>query len=351
MCLNKVSSWIVILCLWSSYISAQVPNDLIENRIELLLNKSFHSNTVDCKVEKNCIDEALTGKCIKYHNDQWFTFKPESDQPLYINISEQSCRDLKGVQIVVIDGEPCDVERHRIITCVSLATQDDVFITLVGLVMGKEYLLNIDGYLHDFCDFNIEFGDQARGLPLSFSDNHSLTYNVVDSLIKLDWEISESFEPNVVGYDVYRRSSDEVKHHLIQQISHEKNAFGIPKLSYSITDTIHSKGKHHYKIVVNLSFGVPMILDEVDIEVDRIKKVVIPIIELMLDYKKKTPLTLLVFNAENNRLLKSRIFNFDESYKRTSINVHRWTQQGIHLFRFEVIDNNSKEKEVFYFKR
>ena len=39
--------------------------------------KSITSNTTGCTVQRACVDERLTGKCIEYHNDQWFEFTPK----------------------------------------------------------------------------------------------------------------------------------------------------------------------------------------------------------------------------------------------------------------------------------
>jgi len=330
---------------------AQVPNDLIANRITLEINKSIQSNTVDCTVEKSCVNEAQTGKCIKYHNDQWFSIIPSVNQTHYINISGQSCRDLRGVQLVVIDGIPCDTSSYQIISCVSLATQDDVFLPLVGLESGREYLLNIDGYLHDYCDFTIEFGSAPIGLPMINEHNGLLNYFVEDRYVNLSWEIEESIESNVIEYQVFRRESREDKHDLVYKVSHNKNTFGIPQLEYSIQDTIQHGGHYFYKIVAILGSNASIILNEIDLEVVLEKDLSSHIIELSLDYKKKTPITILVFNAQNNRLLKSRLFNFDDDYRTTSLNVRQWTKLNIHMFRIEIIDNDTNKKEILSFNR
>lgn len=348
--------WLRIFAVMSFFFSsqfsiAQVENDLIDNRIELEIDVPFQSNTINCQVEKKCVNEAQTGKCIKYHNDQWFTITPKSGDTRYINISSQSCRDLRGVQLVVVDGVACDTTSYQIISCVSLVTQDDVFLVLESLEVGKEYLLNIDGYLHDFCDFIIEFSTTAKGLPMISSETNILTYSKENQYVNLNWEIDESMESNIVEYQIFRREAKKAKHTLIQSVSHEKNAFGIPKLAYNIQDTIRNNGRYYYKIVASLSVGSSIILDELDMKVVLENKLIPQIIELSLDYRKKTPITILVFNAQNNRLLKSHLFNFNDDYKTTSLSVTQWTKQNIHLFRIEIIDNNTHQKEILTFKR
>ncbi|MEQ6118893.1 hypothetical protein [Reichenbachiella sp. MALMAid0571] len=119
----------------------QVTNDNIENRIELLPNNTLTSKAEGCTVQWQCVDESLTGKEIEYHNDQWFYFNTGSLDNYFLNISNQRCRDLRGVQLVVIDGEPCKPETYNIVSCVSLATQDDIFIELQYLKTEYSYLI------------------------------------------------------------------------------------------------------------------------------------------------------------------------------------------------------------------
>ena len=74
---------------------------------------------------------------------------------------------MRGVQIVVLQGEPCHVETYEILTCVSLANQDDIYIELNSLQTQQNYYINIDGYLHDYCGFEIEVSQYAKGLSVS----------------------------------------------------------------------------------------------------------------------------------------------------------------------------------------
>ncbi|HLK98373.1 MAG TPA: hypothetical protein VK364_11445, partial [Hymenobacter sp.] len=65
------------LALQSSFSAqAQVANDDIERRQVLQLEQPVSSNTTDCTVQWSAVDEKLTGRCIEYHNDQWFEFTP-----------------------------------------------------------------------------------------------------------------------------------------------------------------------------------------------------------------------------------------------------------------------------------
>ena len=131
---------------------SQVVNDSIHRRIELQLGKPHTSYTAHSTVEQNCVDESLTGKCIKYHNDQWFTFRSGDTDKLFVNVSQQQCKDLNGVQLVLLTGEPCDPSTYTILSCTSSGTNDDFYVE-ANVHPYTTYLLNVDGYLEDFCSF------------------------------------------------------------------------------------------------------------------------------------------------------------------------------------------------------
>ena len=40
----------------------------------------------------------------------------------------QNCRDVRGVPLVVLTGQPCQPATYRVLSCASLGTQDDVFV-------------------------------------------------------------------------------------------------------------------------------------------------------------------------------------------------------------------------------
>src|ERR1041385_4269537 len=83
---------------------AQVANNNIEERLRLDLNKPLRSSTAGANVQWKCINKSLTNKCLVYHNDQWFSFTVDKPGDYFINISAQSCRDSKGVQMILIEG-------------------------------------------------------------------------------------------------------------------------------------------------------------------------------------------------------------------------------------------------------
>jgi len=78
---GRTLSFVGLLWLLVARVAAQVPNDNLENRRLLAPEEVITSSTVGCTVQRACVDERLTGKCIEYHNDQWFEFRPRPTAP------------------------------------------------------------------------------------------------------------------------------------------------------------------------------------------------------------------------------------------------------------------------------
>ena len=142
--------WTRVLCHLSLLVSvvtpaasAQVTNDNIENRRIVRAEEIVASNTTGCTVQRSCVDERLTGKCIEYHNDQWFGFTPTISSRYFVNVDGQKSRNVRGVQLVVPTGQPCQPATYRVVSCTSLGTQNDVFVTLDSLRIGCPCLLDV----------------------------------------------------------------------------------------------------------------------------------------------------------------------------------------------------------------
>ncbi|RZK15618.1 MAG: hypothetical protein EOO56_22460 [Hymenobacter sp.] len=171
---------------------AQVPNDNIENRRLLQAEETITSTTTGCTVQRGCVDERLTGKCIEYHNDQWFEFRPATAGTYFVNIGGQRCRDVRGVQLVVLTGTPCQPATYRVLSCTSLGTQDDLFVALPHLRAGQPYLLDVDGYLKDGCRFTLQVSGQAQGVPATLAPPLPATPPGSSRIITLTWAVPDS---------------------------------------------------------------------------------------------------------------------------------------------------------------
>ncbi|MBC7919585.1 MAG: hypothetical protein H7Z75_00685 [Ferruginibacter sp.] len=326
----------------------QVANDHVAGRIALRADDApLWSTTTGCTVEWACVDESLTGKCIEYHNDQWFEFTPRREGKYYVNVSDQDCRDIRGVQLVVMEGTPCRPETYRIRSCTSLATQDDLFIALDSLQKDHSYLLNVDGYLNDFCRFRIGVGGQPKGFPArSIGLQPTPDQTSAERAVRLAWVVTDSLAVSLIGYQLYRRHEKEKKSSLVREVSHEKNTRGESQLHYAAVDTLPERGTYEYQIVGLRNEGVPAWIAQKTVRYRPDPFQPADYLVLRLVYALNTPLTVLVFDAATDRLLQKNDF-VQRKGRAWRCYVGEWRDQGILRFRVKVTDHVRKSTREY----
>lgn len=344
--------------------ACQVINDNIENRLELKMNEPLGSVTTDCTLQWKCLNHALTKKMIMYHNDQWFFFKTTQLDRYFINISDQECRDLRGVQLMVIHGEACVPDSYKIVDCVSLGNQDDVFLELDNLEPNEEYLVLIDGYLHDFCGFDIEFSDTPRGMPIDEKAISSMSAtSTSDFLIALHWSVPDSITDLISRYEVYRRQELEYKSTKIYEVEQGFNSRGVPLLDYDFEDVLPDYGKYQYKIMgigdhnrllvstVSKNYHHIWRADTNPLNnsqnIDSISEDPAYWLEVDLNYPKPCKLKITIFDASSQRLLKRYDFVYNAINTSFKAYIKGFKEKGIFSYRIEIVNEKSNEKRSY----
>ncbi|UOG75558.1 hypothetical protein MTX78_02955 [Hymenobacter tibetensis] len=231
---------------------AQVANDDIKHRQVLRAEQPIKSSTTNCTVQWSAVDEKLTGKCIEYHNDQWFEFTPQVSGRYYVNVGGQQCRDTRGVQLVVLTGTPGQPDTYNILSCTSLGSQDDVFVTLDGLRAGQPYLLDVDGYLKDFCEFSLAVSRKPQGLPAVAAPLLSTVAASNNKLFTLRWSLSDTLAA-VQQFRVLRREAGEFRASAQATLEVSRTTLGGSSTEYSWTDTLSTPGRYLYQVVAEAS--------------------------------------------------------------------------------------------------
>ena len=249
---------LLILLIVSEHSGAQqLNNDDIENRLELYLDSiPINSSTNNTNVQWNCVNKKLTSKCLIYHNDQWFTIRPSTAGPFYLNVFEQKCREANGVQLIIIEGNACKTDSYKLHQCIEFTDQADFFVMLDSLRPEQEYLVNVDGFLGDICDFKIEFSSEPKGVPIDLaSTSGDLGIKLKDSIIHLNWALVDSVADDVHDIFVVRKKSGSKKSLLLSKPL-RFNAKGIRAKDFAISDTISEKADYEYRVYIRNSRGV-----------------------------------------------------------------------------------------------
>jgi hypothetical protein len=347
--MNGVKKASLFCCLLLASLSSlgQVSNNSIHNRSELALDVLTPSSTANNTVEWDCINKSLTQKCLVYHNDQWFHFTPEKNGKLYLNISAQACRDLRGVQMIVIEGNPCEIQTYRILKCIPKIFQDDVFVELDSLKAKTLYLVNVDGYLGDFCKFNLELSETPKGLPVAAGNNKLIKLNgtIEDETVVLNWYASQSQFDSIGSFEIYRHKKNDIKSTLLINVNVYSNTLGNRNENYVYTDTLHRDGEYHYRIIgVSKATKSKTLLDEVmvDFQPERDYTVRVP-----LSFSKKGTLAIAILDPDNN----NRILNISEyEYFQPGtlpVVLTEYAQMGIKRFWIKIRNEKTKEGRLF----
>ena len=325
--------------------TAQVANDNIENRRVIKAEEVITSTTTGCTVQRNCVDERLTGKCIEYHNDQWFEFTPQAAGRYFVNIGGQKCRDVRGVQLVVLTGTPCQTATYRVLSCTSLGNQDDVFVTLDSLRAGQPYLLNVDGYLKDFCQFSLQVSRSAVGMPVSyFPPNPTRVLPTASHVVELQWTLPDSLAA-APSFRVLRREVHQYRSSEVQLVPVRRDTYGKPTTAYTATDTLPGPGIYDYQVVTAASEAGPAPVRLRQWWYGYGEAAALPgtapaaaMVELPLrKYPTNARLSVVITDPANGRVLLARqLINQTANRRQNQLAVRRWQEAGLEKIAVEI---------------
>jgi hypothetical protein len=335
-------------------LAGQVSNNSISSRTELILDApGIHSTTANSSVEWACVNKSLTNKCLIYHNDQWFHFTPQTNGKFFLNISSQQCRDLQGIQVVVIEGNPCEIKTYRILKCIPKVFQDDVFIELDSLKANTLYLVNIDGFLKDFCELDIQLGSKPNGLPLQSTDRDALKLKaeVNKQLVQIQWHVDQRLHDQISHFELYRLKLGKVKSELRSILYTNNNSLGSYNENYSYQDTLIESGKYQYKVIgIEKETQNRLLLDQIGIHA---KSDAMPrkykAVPLPLSFRKKGDVEISIINPDNDKLLAAFTYEYvsPESFY---INLANFVDNGVKRFWVKVKQVKTKEFQLYAYQ-
>lgn len=340
-------SFYMLLCVTSH---AQVSNNNINERYELTLNgEGVSSTTAKSTVEWKCINKALTKKCLVYHNDQWFYFVPPADGMYYLNISSQKCRNFQGVQLILIEGNPCDTQTYKIRSCIDNLPQDDVFIAMDSLRASVPYLVNIDGFLGDFCEFTIQLSTVPQGLPRVHNSLDTLALVALQDTrtVTLNWHVNQALAETIARFEIYRIQAGEPKHTFKTVYSTSSNALGNWQEDYMYTDTVSTKGIFIYKIIgVTYHENERLLLDEVNVNFNpqNAEKEFVAKLPVTFSYSGRAEI--IVLDATTQEMVDYSAYDYSAPGI-LSVDLQKFVNAGLRNFMVKVRHYKSREVRVF----
>lgn len=345
------TAWINVLLLLPLLTCAQTANNNIAFRVQLALDSvPYPSTTENASVEWRCINKKLTEKCLVYHNDQWFYLIPPATGRYYLNITAQQCRDRRGVQVLVIEGNPCETTSYRLLHCTSFTDQNDTFIQLESLKKDVPYLINIDGFLGDFCSFEIQFATRPRGFPNNVPSLDTLHMQALATgqRVELTWRASEQLLDTVSMFEISRMRAGD-KRATIHTVPSMLNALGRYREDYQLTDSVPSPGTYYYRIVgVSKDARTRIWLDDVRVEVKppEIKRPTQTwILTFPVDFLFDGPVDVVITDARRDNVLTTQSLPNGQK-QMISIDVSDFVNAGIRFFKIKAQHRASKNSSI-----
>ncbi len=336
---------LLLIALLFNFLDAfcQSANDQSSGVEALPFNAPLTSSTDFNTVQKTCIDEKLTGQCIQYHNDQWFSYLPQSDKPFFVNVYGQSCKNEKGVQLVVFTGELCETASYQILQCVSTATPADFYYKVEHPVVGAIHYIIIDGYLGDFCSFTIEVADVARGLPASpGTPGGEGQIDLEQNIAKLKWTYNPETEEQWNRFEVIRAAGGNKT----WSVPLVYNTSGRLHHEYELLDTLTEAGSYRYDVYlvneneehkIHFTQTVVWTIPQVAIKTTAYFPFEVP---------RKTDLQVSIRDPFTGRVLLNK-FVKNYSLPGFEYDFTELTKNGNYFFEVQVQDLKTKRKEIF----
>ena len=333
----------------------QVINNAISERIVLNVNdRPLMSTTARSTVETDCINRRLTAACLIYHNDQWFTFTVPADGTYYLNVSDQRCDRKLGIQFLLIEGDPCAVDSYQVRQCIPKLTQENTYVVLDSLRRDVPYLLNIDGFLGDYCEFSIRVADYAEGMPYEerrYQDSRSDVV-LADSIIKITTRLDVEDARKISAIRIYRRYLDGPLSLLDSITPARNNALGEFMTDYSYYDTLNSPRAYTYKVFgAQHDTGELLVLGERKILYYGIgNREGIHFIELPRALNRSKPITVRLIYPPSGQVLENYTRNMESKSAKVQIDFAKYTKAGYRDFVLELSNENSDKTELIFYR-
>lgn len=214
---------------------------------------------------------------------------------------------MNGVQLVLLTGEPCDPRTCTILSCVSSGTNDDFYLE-ASVRPHTTYLLNVDGYLEDFCAFNITLDSVARGVPAEPNLVIPTKGEVAGKIVRLIWTLPDTLAEGISVFLVHKREQASYRFAIQDTVTVERNTFGALQHDYVYTDTLKDDETHFFRVTAQSYTGPQYLFAKYSFRWRETRKIV----PLLLNYRNQTPLTIIVWDAARSKVLETHDFTYQK---------------------------------------
>ncbi|MEO8474899.1 MAG: hypothetical protein ABI477_22040 [Chryseolinea sp.] len=215
------------------------------------------------------------------------------------------------------------------------------------------YLINIDGFLGDYCEFSIQFSSNPHGVSVDTQGVKKLDLlgTSAGGIETLFWKLPLSLKDSIVSFSVYRKSDQYHVSALSAVVPLEINVKGEYQTNYTYIDSVQGKRPYSYQIIGNLGDYGQIALDEWFVQANVANNCTKFRILFDLDYRDKSNLQILLVDAVRDVVLAQRTLNYSAVLdKNQNFYVGDDVRKGISNFRVVIVDLKSRRKrEILFF--
>jgi hypothetical protein len=235
--------------------------------------------------------------------------------------------------------------------------------TLNNLKRNHTYLINLDGYLNDYCAFDIKISSTLPDFAVVRTEHKTeASLQLKNDSVYFQWKLDEDLQKlGIVEFEITRRFRTDKKAQSIATIGVERTVKGDYKEEYNYTDTISKEGIYSYKIIGKRTDGKKYLIKEQDLNY---KPINTQILKPQLHFKNHTEIIVEIFDADIKQQFGGSEFEGKKkekllmSYTTTyfekspfSIDMAPYVERGINKIRVVVSDSKRKVSEEFLFSR
>lgn len=353
---HLMTGWLVLA---AAAARGQVNNDNVASRIHLETDAlPVHTTTASSTVEWDCLNQALTQKCLVYHNDQWYSFQVNEPQSYFLNISGLSCRNTNGIQIIIIEGNPCETRNYRVLQCIPQIKNEEVFVPLGIVAANTTYLVEIDGFNGDHCNFDIQVGRRPYGLPMKFEVGEMPEAGIraaiqKDSIVSISWKVPVSWLEQIDQFRIYRLAEKDIIR-LERVLPVSRNAYGRMSDTYRLQDTLASSGEYRYRVYGYPQQDQPILLKEVHISYYRAKGPSSPPYQQIVinpQFSQKVEYAVRVYEAQQLSLLQAFSGAYDPTHPEPiTIDMREFITGGHRAYMVVIVNKATRETMELYYR-
>lgn len=164
------------ICAYAPDCSGNTTNDYCEDPGILTygVGDNFASSTTNIYSADNP-DNLLNEFCGTVENNSWYQFTAGNTTETFVISTVTNCVNNQGIQAQVYDYNSATVSGccgnfNAVSNCYSPGNTTGGTVTATGLTVGETYILMIDGFAGDNCDFIIDDWGATNILPVEFVD-------------------------------------------------------------------------------------------------------------------------------------------------------------------------------------